>query len=301
MLETPQAARGHALSSARVLQAAFLSALTAILLACSSASSNDSPDFAKGTTMADLVGEGRITIAVKYDQPGFGALGPGGQPAGFDVEIGRIITTALGLGPEDITWRRATAGNREQLLESGQADLVIATYTMTAARAERVGFVGPYYIAGQQMMVRNGESDISGPDDLHLHPNRKVCSVQGSTPAATIRRYLARPDQLVTKAGYDQCVEALRAGQVQVITTDNAILLGLVAFSDHEFKIVGDPFTEEPYGIGIAKGDTAFCAFISDTLRRAADDGSYYDAWASTAGSIPQARTPRLPQLDRCS
>jgi glutamate transport system substrate-binding protein len=301
MPETPQTASGQARSSARVLKTAFLSALAVILLACSNSSSNASRDFAQGTTMADLVGDGRITIAVKYDQPGFGALGPGGKPAGFDVEIGRIITTALGLGPDDITWRRATAGNREQLLESGQADLVIATYTMTEDRADRVGFVGPYYIAGQQMMVRDGENDISGPDDLHLHPNRKVCSVAGSTPAATIRRYLARPDQLITKAGYAQCVEALRAGQAQAITTDNAILLGLVAFSDNEFEIVGDPFTEEPYGIGIAKGDTAFCTFISDTLQRAADDGSYYDAWASTAGSIPQARTPRLPQLDRCS
>ncbi len=142
------------------------------------------PSFAPGTTMADLSGAEKITIAVKYDQPGFGELGDTAPPEGFDVEIGKLIAAGLGLGPEAIDWTRATSSNREELLEQGEADLVVATYTMTDSRGERVGFAGPYYIAGQQIMVRSADHVITGPDDLHTDADLKVCSTAGSTPAA---------------------------------------------------------------------------------------------------------------------
>ncbi|GAB3240280.1 glutamate ABC transporter substrate-binding protein [Kineosporia babensis] len=285
------------------LRAGILLAVTVLALAACQGQPKaaSEPSFAPGTTMADLSGAGKITIAVKYDQPGFGAASEAGPPEGFDVEIGKLIAGGLGLGPQDITWARATSSNREELLEQGRADLVIATYTMNEARQDRVGFAGPYYIAGQQIMVRSADADITGPDDLHNDPSLKVCSTTGSTPAAAIERYLIRPGQLVTKDGYADCAQALSEGEVQAVTTDNAILLGLISASDGEFKIVGDPFTEEPYGIGIVKGDREFCTFIAETLSQTARNGSYDRAWASTAGLIPEARTPSLPQLDPCA
>lgn len=261
----------------------------------------ENPDFAAGTTMAELAEAGTITIGVRYDQPGFGEVGLSGTPEGFDIEIGRIIAAQLGIAPGDIVWKEATAGTREELLVDGEVDLVIATYTITSERKKQVGFAGPYYLAGQQMMVLAGDTTITGPDSLKTNPDEKVCSAKGSTPAETIKTYLADPDQLVTYDTYEECTTALEDGTVQAVTTDNAILLGLVSASDGAFALVGDPFTEEPYGIGIHKSDNAFCTFIDDTLLSASENGSYQQAWTATAGQVPESRTPNLPQLDPCT
>jgi glutamate transport system substrate-binding protein len=105
----------------------------------------------------------------------------------------------------------------------------------------------------------------------------------------------------VTFDVYSKCADALRTGQVQVVTTDNVILLGLVGQSKGEFKVVGETFTKEPYGIGIKKGDTAFCTFINDTLKAAAADGSYEKAWTSTAGKVEGSTVPTLPTAAACA
>jgi glutamate transport system substrate-binding protein len=149
--------------------------------------------------------------------------------------------------------------------------------------------------------VKSDDSKITGPDTLKANPDAKVCSVAGSTPAENILQYLASPNQLVTFDVYSKCADALRTGQVSVVTTDNVILLGLVGKSDGAFKVVGDTFTKEPYGIGIKKGDTAFCTFINDTLKAAAADGSYEKAWTSTAGKVEGSEVPTLPAADACA
>ena len=99
---------------------------------------------------------------------------------------------------------------------------------------------------------------------------------------------------------YSKCADALRNGQVEAVTTDNVILSGLVSTSQGAFKLVGKPFTKEPYGIGITKGDTAFCQFINDTLKASVADGSYAAAWKATVGTV-QTEVPPLPPADACS
>ena len=98
---------------------------------------------------------------------------------------------------------------------------------------------------------------------------------------------------------YDKCANALRTGQVDVVTTDNVILLGFVSESEDEFKLVGEQFTEEPYGIGVQKGDAEFCEFINDTLQE--NEDAYNEAWASTAGEIEGTETPTLPEPEPCA
>ncbi len=187
------------------------------------------------------------------------------------------------------------------MIEKGEVSLVAATYTINDKRKERITFAGPYYEAGQQLMVATDDSTITGPDTLKANPDAKVCSVAGSTPAENILTYLADPKQLVTFDVYSKCADALRNKQVQVVTTDNVILLGLVGQSDGAFKVVGDTFTKEPYGIGIKKGDVAFCNFINETLKAAAADGSYEKAWTSTAGKVEGSTVPTLPTADACA
>lgn len=286
-------------------------ALTLALAACggdsgstgSSASPSvaSSASFAAGTTMARLAGAKKIIVGTKYDQPGFGLQGLDGKPAGFDVEIAKIVAAKLGIPPEGITYKETPSKVREEVIERGEVDLVAATYTINDKRKQRVSFAGPYYEAGQQIMVKSDNSTITGPESLKTSPTTKVCSVAGSTPAENIKQYLANPNQLVTFDVYSKCADALRTGQVQAVTTDNVILLGLVSKSEGAFKLVGERFTKEPYGIGIKKGDTAFCEFINTALKEAASSGAYEKAWTSTAGAVKGAETPQLPTPAPCS
>jgi glutamate transport system substrate-binding protein len=161
-----------------------------------------------------------------------------------------------------------------------------------------VDFAGPYYTAGQDIMVKKNDTSITGPDSFKAG-GKKVCSVTGSTPAEKIKSYLKDPaSQLVLFDVYSKCADALKNGQVDAVTTDNVILLGLIDANGGAFKLVDQPFTQEPYGIGLKKGDDKFRAFINDTLDAAAKDGSYEKAWKATAGKVkPEA--PKLPVLNR--
>jgi glutamate transport system substrate-binding protein len=258
----------------------------------------ESPTFEAGTTMARLSEAGKLTVGTKFDQPGFGLQGLDGDPAGFDVEIAKLIAAELGIGADDIEYVEAPSAVREELLEQGRVDIVVATYTINPTRKERIDFAGPYYVAGQHIMVRADDDSITGPDSFEAG-DKKVCSVQGSTPAENIQEYLANVgEQLVVFDIYEKCVDALRGGQVDAVTTDNVILLGFIASNEGEFKLTGEQFTEEPYGIGVAKGDDAFRDFINDTLEKIYENGAYAQAWDSTAGQFDD-NTPTGPAVDR--
>lgn len=259
----------------------------------------DAPTFEEGTTMARLAEAGALRVGTKFDQPGFGLQGLDGVPTGFDVEIAKIIAAGMGIGPDAITWTEAPSAVREEIIETDQVDLVSATYTINDARKERISFAGPYYEAGQTLMVRSDNTDINGPDDLRA-AGARVCSVAGSTPSQEILQYIDE-SQLTLFDVYTKCADALRTNQVDVVTTDNVILTGFVAESDGAFKLAGDAFTSEPYGIGITKGDVAFCEYINETLTAAAADGSYAEAWNSTAGAISGEPAPELPELAPCT
>jgi glutamate transport system substrate-binding protein len=261
----------------------------------------DAPKFAAGSTMAKLADAGKLTVGTKFDQPGFGLKGLDGKPEGFDVEVAKIIAAKLGIDEDKITYKETPSAIREEVIEKGEVDLVAATYTINDLRKQRITFAGPYYEAGQQIMVKADNTTITGPDTLKGQADAKVCSVAGSTPAENIKKYLANDGQLVTFDVYSKCADALRTGQVAAVTTDNVILLGLVGKSEGAFKVVGETFTKEPYGIGIKKGDTAFCTFINDTLKAAAADGSYEKAWTSTAGKVEGSTVPTLPTADACA
>lgn len=253
----------------------------------------DVADFPEGSTMAELASAGQITVGTKFDQPLFGLLGPDGNPVGFDVEIAKIVADELGIEESGITWVETVSANREPFIQDGRVDIVVATYTINDARKEVVDFAGPYYVAGQSLMVRADDDSINGPQDL---AGKRVCSVDGSTPAGTIAAEYPEA-QLVTFAAYSDCLDPLRNGQVDALTTDNVILAGYVAESPDDFKVVGDPFTEEPYGIGLALGDDEFRNWINDVLEAAFEDGRWVDAWESTAGTV--LPTPEPPAVDR--
>ncbi|MFC9771956.1 MULTISPECIES: glutamate ABC transporter substrate-binding protein [unclassified Pseudarthrobacter] len=254
----------------------------------------EKPTFAAGTTMEKIASAGTIKIGTKFDQPLFGQVGLDGKPVGFDVEIGKLIAAKLGIAADKIEWSETVSANREPFIEQGKVDLVIATYTINDKRKQVVSFAGPYYEAGQALMVNKDNDSIKKPEDVK---GKKVCSVTGSTPAATIvDKYGA---ELVPAATYSACLEPLRNKQVEAVTTDNVILAGFVDKEPDAFKLASDEtFTKEPYGIGLKKDDTQFRNWINDQLEAFDKDGDYKKAWEATAGSVIKT-APSLPAINR--
>ncbi len=244
---------------------------------------DDGDGSSNGNEGGGILNQERITIGVRFDQPGLGLDTGGDAPEGFDIEIARIIIEGLGIPEENVTWRETVSANREPFLQNGTVDIVVATYTINEERASVIDFAGPYYVAGQDLLVPV-DSDIQGPDDLtseHI-----VCSVNGSTPAERIQTDY--PDvQLQLFDTYSQCVEQLAAGAVHAVTTDDIILAGYASQEQYagQFRVVGQPFSEEPYGIGIAEEDTEGCRRINEILAEAIESGAYEEAWNATLGA----------------
>ncbi|MFE7720528.1 glutamate ABC transporter substrate-binding protein [Nocardia rhizosphaerihabitans] len=251
--------------------------------------------FPAGSTMQKLHDAGKITIGTKFDQPLFGLKNPvTGQPDGFDAEMGKLVAAKLGIPADRIEWVETVSANREPFLQQGRVDAVIATYTINDKRKQIIDFAGPYYIAGQSLMVRKGNpQNIAKPDDLI---GKSVCAAEGSASSTNIRN-LVPGANVVLFDSYSKCAEALKNGQVAAMTTDNTILGGLRSLDEDAFDLVPGTFTKEPYGIGIAKGREDLTKFIDDTLRTAFNDGTWAQAWDRTAGRILGA-APTPPDLE---
>ena len=247
-------------------------------------------------TPAELSESGKIKIGVKIDQPGIGYKEPGADmPTGFDIEMGRIVAARLGIEEDSIEWVETVSDNREPFLQNGTVDLVIASYSINDERRAVVGQAGPYYVTGQQLLVREEDKDkITGPDDLK---GIKVCSVEGSTSLQRVEdEYGAEP---VPFATYSECVDQLENKTADAVTTDGAILLGYAADDPDNLEVVGEPFSEERYGIGYAKGDAEMCQFLNDTIEQAIEDGTWKEAFEATLGQSG-VETPEPPTVDPC-
>ena len=281
-------------------------ACAALALSGCSAPTEPNPDshvvtnatFEPGTTMADIAASGTLTVGTKYDQALFGKVDPEtGKPVGFDVEIAKIIAAELGIPEDGIEWVEAVPAERENLLANGTVDVVVATYTITDERKERVDFAGPYYEGGQTFFVPKGN-----PDALTTEPSalvaslksRVICTVKGSTAETNLRAYT---QNIITVDRYGDCIAPMRDGQVDAISTDNAILAGLATEYPDEFELVPGTFTVDYYGIGVRHGDDAFRDFLNDALEKAYRDGRWDEAWTATIGSVMPVPTP--PAVDR--
>ena len=257
----------------------------------------ENPQFPAGSQMDKFAKAGKITIGVKYDQPGTGFLEPGADtPSGFDVDMAEYVAGQMGISPENITWKETVSDNREPFLQNGTVDLVLASYSIDAERRRLVGQAGPYYITGQQILVRQEDAKkITGPEDLD---GVKTCSVTGSTSLETVQtEYGASPVPFDT---YSACVRQLTAGTVDAVTTDGAILLGYEAQDPEALQVVGPEFSEERYGIGyFPSDDKQMCEFLNDTIEKSYQDGYWVKSFEETLGAAG-IKTPQPPQPDPC-
>ncbi|GIG23200.1 ABC transporter substrate-binding protein [Cellulomonas chitinilytica] len=262
--------------------AVALTAATLALAGCSSG--GDSGDESTSESSAAVTGgaEGTIRIGIKFDQPGLG-FQDGDEYTGFDVDVAKYVAGELGYGEDQIEWVQAPSAQRENLLQTGQVDMIFATYSITDKRKEVVSFAGPYFVAGQDLLVAADDDSITGPQDLE---GKNLCSVTGSTSAQRIKDEYATGTNLLEQPGYAECVTALTAGSVDAVTTDDIILAGLAAVPANEgkVKVVGNPFSEENYGVGLPK-DSDQCQAINDAISKMIDDGTWQELLDKNVGA----------------
>ncbi|MDQ4102201.1 MAG: glutamate ABC transporter substrate-binding protein [Actinomycetota bacterium] len=246
-------------------------------------------------TFDRMTQRGTVIVGVKNDQPGLGYLNPTtNEYEGFDVEIARLIAAELGFDSQTkIEYKAIPSAAREQAIINGDVDYYVGTYTINDARKKQISFAGPYFVAGQDLLVKADDNSTTGPDTLK---SKRVCSATGSTPIRRVREQ-GLTDQIVEFQNYSQCVDQLLAGQVDVVTTDDAILQGYAAQDPQRLKVVGKPFSQEPYGVGLPLADDALRAKINDILEAAGEDGTWKQIYDRTLGVSGSDASP--PPVDR--
>jgi glutamate transport system substrate-binding protein len=247
-------------------------------------------------TAEKIKAKGKVTIGVKFDVPFMGLQNAvTNDNTGFDTEIGKIIARAIfGTDKGKVEWVEAISRNREPFIQEGKVDLVISTYTITDARKKLVDFAGPYVSAKQDILIYKIDADtIKTVADLN---GRKVCSVQGSTSLNNLKVQAPKAD-VVAFNTYSECVEALKDGRVQAVTTDDLILISF-AKKFPAFQLVGKPFSDEPYGIGLKRCDTEMRNWINDQIEKSVANGDYKKAWDADLSlgdaGLPLTVTPKV-------
>ncbi|MFE5086243.1 MULTISPECIES: glutamate ABC transporter substrate-binding protein [Streptomyces] len=234
-------------------------------------------------------GDKKITVGIKFDQPGIGQKTPQGY-AGFDVDVATYVAGKLGYKPDQIQWRETKSADRENALSRGDVDFIAASYSITPKRQQKVDFAGPYLLAHQDVLIRADDATIKSPSDLN---SKKLCSVTGSTSAQNVHDTLAPKAQLQQYPTYSACLTGLQNKAIDALTTDDSILAGYAsqAAFKGKFKLGGFKMTNENYGIGVKKGSD-LKAKINTALEAMVSDGSWQKAVDKNFGPAQYKNEP---------
>ncbi|GAA2304175.1 glutamate ABC transporter substrate-binding protein [Nonomuraea roseoviolacea subsp. roseoviolacea] len=238
----------------------------------------------------------RIVIGVRPDLPSVGFRRPDGTFEGFDVDVARYIARKLGKG---VTFEPVLAAEREKAITSGKADLVLATYTISMDRKQKVLFAGPYHISYQDILVRRDEGGIRNVRDLK---GRRICEVQGSNAAQRVVTERKVAAQVVPFPDYAGCLAALKQDRVDAITTNDVILAGLAIRDGSGLRLANAQFNEQRTGVGMRKGDVEGCEEVNRAITEMYQDGTasrLLHHWFGKAGL--NLSTIAVPQFEGCS
>ncbi|PQZ95965.1 ABC transporter substrate-binding protein [Arthrobacter sp. MYb227] len=269
----------------RIAAVAAMAAAAALTLSACGGGGGDSAD--------------KVKIGIKFDQPGVGYK-DGDKYTGFDVDVAKYVAKELGYAEDKIEFISTPSANRETSLQNKQVDMIFASYSITDKRKESVAFAGPYLIAGQDLLVPV-DSAITGPEDLN---GKTLCSVTGSTSAQKIKDTYAKEVRLQEQSGYAECLGGMTGGTIDAVTTDDIILAGLAAQPANagKFKVVGKPFSEERYGVGLNKESTK-CADINKAINKMIDSGEWEKAVKANTEGTGYTPNPAVnpPKTDACA
>lgn len=283
----------------RTFRRAAAAFMCVVGVASVSACSNTEP-----RTLLDSIRDGHVILGTKYDQPGLGARTPKGELVGVDTDVARYVVSHIaskhGWEEPEISWRETPSAQRETLINNGEVDMITATYSISASRLRSVDFAGPYLLTHQAILVR-ADDPIRGLQDMN--DKTKLCSVTGSTPAQKIKKALPTV-QLQEFDTYSACVEALARGKVDALSTDATILAGFAEQYPGTMRVVeltnpdGSYWTNENYGIGMAKGQPEAVAEVNEALEELHDSGEYVRIIEKNLGdAIDPGEKPKIGDL----
>jgi ABC-type amino acid transport substrate-binding protein len=247
---------------------------------------------AAGSTMEKIKKRGTLIVGGSVDAPLLSQENPStGQVEGFDADLGKMLAKYI-IGEPKVKLVNAASETREALLANGTVDVVFQTYTITPERARQVAFAGPYYSSGLVIATRKGESGIAKPEDL---AGKKVIA-GANTPAVPAIEKAAPSARIITFGSDPECLQALKQGRGVAYVQDQAVLIASVK-RDPSIQIVGEPFTEDPYGIGLEHGDDQMKRFVNDWLRKIQDDGAWQQVWKRSIGTVVPGEAPAPPEI----
>lgn len=218
-----------------------------------------------------------------------------GKIRGFDAGLAQLLTRYILGDASKFQFTQINSSTREQVLVNNQVDLVIATYSITPARLEKISFAGPYYTSQAGVMVKANNNAIQSYNDL---AGKKTATQAGSTGPAILAQFAPKATVQEFQT-HQEAMDALRQGRVEAYVTDYTLLLNAMSLGTGDAKLAGAPFgTQDPYGIGLPKGSDGV-AFVNAFLKKIEADGTWARLWTVSigqrSGSTKAPTPPAIP------
>jgi ABC-type amino acid transport substrate-binding protein len=203
-----------------------------------------------------------------------------GKIRGFDAGLAQLLTRYILGDASKFQFTQVTSSTREQVLVNDQVDMVLATYSITPARAEKISFAGPYYTSQAGVLVKSNNKTIQSHNDL---AGKKTATQAGSTGPAILAQFAPKATVQEFQT-HQEAVDALRQGRVDAYVTDYTLLLNTLSLGTGDARLAGAPFgPQDPYGIGLPKGSDGV-AFVNSFLKKIEADGTWAKLWTVSIG-----------------
>ena len=241
--------------------------------------------------VADIRARGRLIVGLDIGSNLFSFRDPiTGEITGFDVDIAGEIARDIFGAPSHVEYRILSSEERVTALQHSEVDVVVKTMTITCERRKLVNFSTVYLDANQRILAPR-DSPITKVADLS---GKRVCVARGTTSLHRIQQ-IDPPPVIVSVVNWADCLVAMQQREIDVVSTDDSILAGLVE-EDPYLHIVGPNMATQPYGIGVNLNNTGLVRFVNGTLERIRRDGTWntlYRKWLTVLGPAPAPPTPR--------
>ncbi|MFI0356960.1 transporter substrate-binding domain-containing protein [Actinomadura sp. 9N407] len=245
-----------------------------------------------------VTGKDRLTVGVSADLPGLGARKADGTFEGFDIDVATYIAGKLGVGKDSLWFRTASPGGWEKALREGAVDMVVAAYPITPERTGKVTFGGPYYVAHQDIVVRERDETVKSVRDLR---GKRLCQVAGSDSWRRVTQERKVAATLVPARSYAECLQELAKNRVDAVSADDLALAGLLGASDSGARLVNAPFSNERYGVGLRKGDLEGCQAVNRIITEMYQNGAAETLLGERFGAVDIELATAVPQFEGCA
>ena len=252
---------------------AVMAAALALGLALVGCSSGDSAGGSDSIDGANNVGDANgktLRVAMELAYPPFETKDDAGNPEGLAVDFIRDFGAAYGY---DVQIENTAWDGLIPSLQTGKADLVISSMTITDERKESVDFSDPYAMA-QLAILANANSGVASIDDLN-QPGKKVAVKTGSTGDVYATKNLANAE-IVRLADESACVTEVVQGKADGFLYDQLTIYRNHAANPDTTEAVFIPFQDvESWGIAVKKGNTELLDQLNQFIAKSKTDGEF--------------------------